>query len=194
MVLNLLTFLIAQGILFTPQNDTTDASYDEFLKITFPYSPQSALDHISQVLYPPVYDGTYDYTTPLGRLTLTVAEQHVVCNPYFLARAYDNTTHNYIFSVPPALHAEDLSYSFYNGLANQEPPTNTVVGEDLNGYITHFALSGDPNSPGRPPFPEYGTMSTALNLTDHGLVPVKDPTANARCDWWGLGLVYGGQY
>ena len=190
----LLTCFILQGILFTPQNDTTDASYDDFLKITFPYSPQSALDHISQVLYPSVYNGTYSYTSPLQRLTLTVAEQHVVCNPYFLARAYNNVTYNYIFSVPPALHAEDLSYSFFDGYANQMPSTNLTVGQDLNGYITHFALSGNPNSPGRPSFPQYGDQATALNLTIDGLVPVKDLTANKRCDWWALGLVYGEQY
>ncbi len=181
------------GILFTPRN-YTDATYEDFLKTTFSCSPQSAIDHISQVLCPAVYNGSQPYTNALERLTLTVAEQHIVCNPYFLARGYKNNTYNYIFSVPPALHAEDLSYSFFDGSAHQVPPTNLTVEQDLNGYITHFALHGNPNSPSRPKFSKYGDAATALILTIDGLVPVKDPTANARCDWWALGLVYGGQY
>lgn len=118
------------------------ADYDSFLKITFPYAPASALSYISSTLYPPIYNGSYPYTTPLSRLTLTIAEQHVICNPYFLARGYGNKTHNYIFSVPPALHAEDLSHSFYNGAAKQTPPTNIQVAQELNGAITRFALRG----------------------------------------------------
>jgi hypothetical protein len=89
-----------------------------------------------------------------------------------------HSSHSYYFTVPPALHGEDVAYTYYNG------PNPNVVSKEvaiaLQKYITHFAEYGTPNEPGVPFFPIYGKNTQVQDLNVTGISPVMDPTANYR--------------
>ena len=84
---------------------------------------------MNQTLYPPVYDGTYPYTTPLGRLTLTAAEQLIICNPYYIGRAYQNAAYNYVSS---SSSSEEVKYDIDNGALSPSSLDNSTVTQALN--------------------------------------------------------------
>lgn len=109
-------------------------------------------------------------------------------------QAFGNQTFAYQFSVPPALHGQDVPYTFFNGL-NSVTGDNVPVQSDatalaLQEYITSFAATGVPSGPGIPRFPLYGNHSTILNLNATSITEIMDPTANARCLWWQKALYY----
>ncbi|KAI9673625.1 MAG: hypothetical protein M1817_002262 [Caeruleum heppii] len=178
-----------EGRLFTPPN--TD--FETYVSTSFPLARPEDLTYLRDTLYPAVYDGSQPYTTPLERLTLAIAEGGINCNAYALARAYRFQTNNYLFSIPPAVHAQDLAYTFFNA-ATSPPGVNASIANILQGYIAQFALSGNPNREGLPDFPKYGEGARVVNLTETGAGVVADPSSNPRCLWWQQGLIYGGQY
>ena len=56
----------------------------------------------------------------------------------------------------------------------------------LQGYITNFAIAGNPNGMGLPHFPTDGNNATEVGLSATGLNVeinsyMKDPTDNPRC-------------
>jgi len=94
--------------------------------------------------------------------------------------------------VPPALHGQDIPYTFFG---TNVPADNAMVKSDatavaLQEYITSFALNGASTGPQLPHFPLYGNNSQILDLNATSIRQIMDPTANARCLWWQLGLVY----
>lgn len=122
---------------------------------------------------------------------------------YIPRRSAGLTYHNrysYYFTVPPALHGQDVAYTYYNG------PNEAVISKEvaiaMQKYITHFAEHGTPNEPGVPYFPIYGKNAQVQDLNVTGISQVVDPTANYRwatridgvcvtmlirgyrCDWW----------
>ena len=80
-----------------------------------------------------------------------VADVLFDCNAQVVASSYavhSNDAFRYIFAVPPAKHADDLSYSFYS---NGDNPSDTVVvnmsvASVLQQIITSLAISGIPKS------------------------------------------------
>ena len=154
-----------------------------YVKESFPTAKPSVIDYITQTLYPPVFDGSYGYKDQIQRTALTAAESVFSCNTNYLGRAYGNQSYNYLFSIPPAIHGQDVPYSFYNG------PNPLVIADPiavaLQEYLTGFAESGTPNEPGIvPQFNIYGQGSEVQNLNITGIEEIRDPTANARCLWW----------
>lgn len=114
--------------------------------------------------------------------TLTSLSFPTACNTFFLDTAYANTTYAYFFSVPPALHGNDIAYTYYNG--PNPAVISTPVAIALQEYITHFAETGMPSEAGVPYFPIYGSNNTLQDLNITGISQVVDPAANYRCDWW----------
>ncbi|KAJ9603666.1 hypothetical protein H2200_011852 [Cladophialophora chaetospira] len=166
------------------QNETV---FDEDFRIFFPTITNATVDYITQMLYPPIFDGSHNYTNYTGRGDLWLSEAIFTCNTNYLARAYGNNVHNYIFSVPPSLHGDDISYTYYNG---PNPPyvKNDTLAIIMQKYFTNFAIKGDPNGPGLPRFPTYGGSATVLNLNVSTIGPIADNVKNARCLWWQKGL------
>lgn len=74
------------------------------------------------------------------------ANRVTACNTFYLDKAYGNDTYSYFFTVPPALHGEDIPYTYDNG------PNPSVLSQPiamaLQEYITEFAMSGMPNEAG----------------------------------------------
>lgn len=98
------------------------------------------------------------------------------------ARSYNNQTYAYYFTVPPALHGQDVPYTYFNGPS--ESVVNDTIAIAMQEYITHWAATGTPNQPGVPFFPIYGKNASVQDLGTTGIFQFVDPTANQRCDWW----------
>lgn len=165
------------------QNETV---FEADLRIYFPTITDAAVKYISKTLYPPVFDGSAGYTSYTGRSDLLITEAFFTCSTNFLARAYNNDSFNYIFSVPPSLHGDDVAYTYYNG-------PNPLVKNDtlaviMQRYFTNFVMTGVPNAAGLPAFPTYGADTTVQNLNLTKIGPMMDNTANERCLWWQKGL------
>lgn len=194
-----------EGPLFTPPYIQTNDDLVTWLKLSYPAVTDVVADYIANELYPPVYDGTYPWTSPIDRAAKLVGEFIFTCNTNYLARAYGNQTYNYNFAVPPSLHGVDVLSTFYQGQAADltyalYPPTANA----LQTYITNFAMTGNPNNPGLtsasgsiPEFPIYGSDATQLRLNytvtgpnslEPNITATMDDNANPRCYFWQLGL------
>ena len=96
--------------------------------------------------------------------------------------------------MPPALHGQDLDYTFYNGPNISEVPSLGIpdqsIAEALQKYIVSFTATGVPSSKNLPVFPQWGNDTNQLDLNVTGISVVKDDTANIRCAWWQKALYY----
>lgn len=172
-----------EGVLSADPRVADDTALAAFIRESFPDVQDSVVGRIISTLYPAVYDGSQPYRNGLDRTILIVSELIFTCNTYYLARAYENKTYNYQFSVPPALHAFDVPYTFYNG-SSADPSFNATVAKALQEYLTSFAQDAVPSGEGLPKFPLYGSSSMEMNLNISGISPITDPTANPRCLYW----------
>lgn len=181
------------------QNNT---AFDQSIALALPTvrAWPSVLSYISNTLYPPIFDGSQNYTNQIARAAALTSELYVVlrsiprgygtngtcrsftCNTLYLNKAYGNDTYAYFFTVPPALHGDDVPYTFYNG--PNPAVRNTQVAIALQEYITHFAETGSPNERGVPNFDMYGPNAEVQVLGITGISEAMDPTANYRCNWW----------
>ncbi|KAH0541691.1 hypothetical protein FGG08_003854 [Glutinoglossum americanum] len=179
------------GLFFTDPSITNDAKFTTYFQVHFPSARPEVLQFIQTTLYPPIFDGSFGYTNPTERLLVAIAEFAFTCNTNFFDRALDNKTFAYMFSVPPALHGQDVPYTFYNG---DGKPTDSVVNATvafaLQKYITDFAKTGNPDGPGLPHFPLYGDKSTVVSLNATTISETRDPVSNLRCEWWQKALYF----
>ena len=67
---------------------------------------------------------------------------------------------------------------------------NDTIALAMQKYLMSFALTGDPNAQAIVKMPIYGQQDLILDLNVTGIVPIKDPNANSRCDWWQKALYY----
>ena len=171
-----------EGLVFTDPRVSNDTALAALIKFKYPLITDAVLAYLLTTLYPPIYDGSYGYTSAFTRTVVILSESAFTCNTNYLDQAYNNATYAYQFSVPPALHGDDVPYTFYNG------PSSDVVAQPiamaLQAYLTYFAKNGMPNGPAVPYFPLYGIDATEQNLNITGIMPMRDPTANPRCLWW----------
>ncbi|KAF7952617.1 uncharacterized protein EAE97_002114 [Botrytis byssoidea] len=103
-----------QGVLFTSPYILNQADYVSNLEWLFPRVPESFIYEIF-ALYPDQFDGKYGYTSEISRAAVTSAESCFACNTRYLNAKVGNKSYVYSFDVPPALHADDVAYTFYNG-------------------------------------------------------------------------------
>lgn len=184
-----------EGILFTSpyvQNNTAFAA-DVVASLPSLAGLPSTLDYITNTLYPPIFDGSQamNYTNQIGRAAALTSELAFTCNTFYLDKAFGNKTYSYYFAVPPAIHGEDIPYTYYNGNGSA---TSSVIAPAIaiamQEYITHFAETGNPNEAGVPFFPIYSNNATVQLLNVGGISETADPAANYRCDWWQKALYY----
>ena len=173
----ILTFV--QGLLFTSPFVSDDASFTNFLQTALPSlrGLPSVSDYITQELYP-----ADAFPDQIARAAALISEAIFTCNTYYLNTAYNNNTYAYLFNIPPALHGQDIPYTYFNGPS--EDVLNTEIAIALQEYITEWAQTGNPNSEGVPNFPIYGEDASLQRLNVTGIDQIMDPTANARCEWW----------
>ena len=194
----------SQGLLFTSPFVQNNTAFRKNVATSIPTvkAYPSVLDYITRTLYPPIFDGSQamNYTNQIARAAAISSELYAVlrsvihyhstdrscrsftCNTFYLDKAYGNDTYSYYFTVPPALHGQDVAYTYYNG---PDPSVlSSQIAIALQEYITNFAEKGSPNEPGIPHFQMYGPHATVQDLNITGITEVMDPTANYRCNWW----------
>lgn len=177
-----------EGQVFTSPFIQSDTAFRAWIAGTLPGATNATVNYITQVLYPPVFNGSYGYTTQVARTALLLSEFVFTCNTRYIATALKNKVYSYYFTVSPGLHGSDEAFTFYNGDA--KAPSASIA-FTLQDYITSFAMKGNPNEPGVPFFPLYGANATTTNIATTGLgSQVRDTTANSRCDWWQKSLYY----
>ncbi|CAF9932598.1 hypothetical protein IMSHALPRED_008938 [Imshaugia aleurites] len=169
----------AEGVLFTLPTANTSDAFTSLVELWLPSANASTVSYITTTLYPSIFDGSLPYTDDLGRSILFVAEYAITCATNFLDRAFDNQTYGYQFSVPPAFHANDNKYTFYNGPGTNDTygTYNVTVALAHQQQIVTFAQTGIPEG-----IPIYGN-GTILDLNNTGLPfqTIPDPNANNRC-------------
>jgi carboxylesterase type B len=96
-----------EGLLFSSPYIQNNADFADYVSTLIPSADAKTIDYITKVLYPPVFDGSYGYTSQILRTDLLLSEFGFTCNTRFMDLAYGNKTFSYLFSVPPALHGAD---------------------------------------------------------------------------------------
>ncbi|KXH60254.1 hypothetical protein CSAL01_03074 [Colletotrichum salicis] len=100
------------SLFFGSFNITDDADYREWMSSILPGASADWIDYMATDLYLPILNGSYGYTDHISRTALTMQDLLFRCNGLALARALNGTTHQYEFGVFPAMHAEDVAYTF----------------------------------------------------------------------------------
>lgn len=178
-----------EGQVYTDPAATNSSAFDTYMKLYFPDAPASALEELATEFYPAVYNSTsLPWTTPFERLRSAIEDFTFVCHAYFVGETLggrnDSAAYSYLFSVPPGTHTLDTHYTYYVNSTWSSTVTNVTTAQYLQGYLTSFAESGNPNRLGLPEFPAYGPSRQDLNLNQTFVDVRKDPAANRRCDWW----------
>lgn len=169
---------------------TNGTSFTTYMNLYFPTMSSSDLSYLEKILYPAEYNGSQPYTTAFSRLDLAISDFTFTCATAWLAKAYKNATYNYLFSVAPGNHTEDVPYTYHNGPISTVK--NSTLATMLQSYLTNFAAKKDPNGVGLPTWEKYGNANV-LNLNTTVVHSIVDETANKRCEWWQLAK-YGDDY
>ncbi|KAH7417834.1 carboxylesterase family protein-like protein [Cadophora sp. MPI-SDFR-AT-0126] len=178
----------AEGAFFTPPDIRSDETLQTHLRTVFPTTPQQTIDDITQTLYPAVFDGSFPYHDQYSRAAFIVSEGIFTCNTNYLMTANGNKAYSYLFAVPPALHGQDASYTYFTGAATPSDSllgaVNATIATAMQQFITSFAKDGRPSANAIRQFNMYGSDATVLGLNATGIDEIRDSNANARCAWW----------
>ncbi|KAE8361739.1 Alpha/Beta hydrolase protein [Aspergillus caelatus] len=171
-----------EGVLFASPFVKSDEDYANLVSSLFPGISPTALSVVTDNLYPGNFSGEYGYADQTGRVASTIGESLISCNQYFLGEAFNrsNTSFRYEFSVPPAIHAVDLSYTFYNP-SESVSGLNVTLAKIMQRYFVNFITTGQPYSHLPRDF-LADDMIQNFNISRVG--PSKDSVSTKRCDWW----------
>ncbi|CAG7920385.1 unnamed protein product [Penicillium olsonii] len=178
-----------EGLLFTGPESLNGDAFESAVRSYVRISEETA-HYIANVLYPPSYDGSYGYTDSVQRWALFVGDWGLTCNVDHLRRAYDNQTYAYQFSIPPALHAEDIPYTFYKkgstlgSIFFNRPVANVTVASAMQDWITSFVLYGEPKSKLAPTITRQGPSAQLIDTRIDSFGLIHDRTDGPRCQFW----------
>lgn len=192
-----------EGLLFTDPRVQDNNALIAYLTAFMPSVNPAVIQNITTTVYPEDFSGAQGYTTPTQRLALLNSEAIVGCNSNALQKAFGSVAQvadaanagsasGYLFSVNPAIHAQDVAYTFFNGpstdvFGNSVDP---AVADQMQSIVLDFAIQGRKNlapPAGTAPPPTLDSSSLlALNVS--GSMIVQDPTSAARCQIWQSGL------
>ncbi|KAK4073007.1 uncharacterized protein Triagg1_5684 [Trichoderma aggressivum f. europaeum] len=173
-----------EGALFTdPRTIGNETALANRLQATYPLMEEKDLNYVLNALYPAVYDGSHPYTTSLDRNILIANEMYFDAAHQALLQATiqrGTEVHAWEFSVPPAIHASDIPYTFYDGAAGVDPHVASIMQHAIAG----FAKCGEPDAgPLGFAFSRYVKQATTVNLNISSSVTISDPTWNHRTLW-----------
>lgn len=178
---------------YTNPNTTTDLDFNTTMLTYWPNITDTEFSYLTNVLYPPVYDGSQPYTTPFYRLDLAISDFTMTCSTNWLGHAYHNQTYNYMFSAGTGYHIADLAYTYYDGDASTVVNASTAY--LMQKSITNFVATGNPNPAVEGlKWTTYGEDSMVANFNATFTSFESDArTANPRCAWW-QEVRYAGDY
>lgn len=90
----------------------------------------------------------------------------------------------YEFSIPPACHTQDISYTRFNGHNLPALPLIPSIAVDMQTCFTNFAMHGNPNQKGLAAMPIFANQGNMPNLTTSGYHVVSDPARMQRRKSW----------
>ncbi|KAI0391535.1 carboxylesterase [Xylariaceae sp. FL0594] len=181
--------VLNESATFTSPNIHTPDDVRAVVRARFPEASNMTLDTLLTDIYPDAPNNgskSQPWQTEFARTVQIGSEAFFSCITRYLALAKRNTTHNYLFAVPPGFHADDVEYVFFNGDTSVRDD-GLRVQADLAGaiqdYIVSFVKTGDPNTRGLPRFPMYGERGTVVKFSDKGISTQVDDLKNGRCEW-----------
>lgn len=106
-----------------------------------------------------------------------------------------NKSNGYLFQEGPGLHGEETPYMFYAGGPTADAygfgQVNATVAEALQDWVVTFGATGSPNGDRNAKLEVYGEDHILGLLSNKGIgIPVPDPAAKQRCDFWNEALYY----
>lgn len=179
------TFARNEGLRFAPPNITTSTNFALFVSYFVNSASPAIFSSITSTIYPPIFNGSYPYTTQLERAGLFWAELTSTCNPRYVHLATPHAVGWMTqFGVGPALLQGDVPCVFWDG-PGSDGEVDEEVARVTQTYITNFAMMGDPNGMEVPDVGVYdGKGRGVLDMSGEGFREVDDVTRNERCDWW----------
>ncbi|KAI9044128.1 putative carboxylesterase [Aspergillus affinis] len=172
-----------EGKMFASPSIHTDKEFTSLIASIFPSISPNALSVISDELYPHDFSGKHGYIDQTGRVASTIQDSLIICNAYFLGEAFrrNNASFKYEFSVPPALHADDLAYTFYAPGTSSSDVNATLAGI-MQSYFVRFSTTGNLCSPHQEAAFQADDVIQNFNISTVG--PMRDTVSAERCDWW----------
>ncbi|KAF5856567.1 hypothetical protein ETB97_007124 [Aspergillus alliaceus] len=171
-----------EGLFVTSPETSNGSVLTTLVGEAFPNFGSDLTSHITSNLYPPVYNGSYSYKSPVRRADLLFSEAYFTCSTNALSRALPNQTYPYLFSVYPALHSSDSSYVWYDG--SSSAVGNATIAYMMQDHISSFIRNGTPVSTIGPPFRSWSVSRSVLDIDTSSVTEMKDPTDNERCRFW----------
>jgi len=196
-----------EGLLFANPFVQSQSAFVSDIETKFPFAPPAVVTELSTVLYPPVFNGSFGYTSQTGREAAMFADFHIVCNAAFLNEAFRSlprAPYSYLSSIGAGLHGDDVPYTFFNGdvsTSDEGRPVNATDAGIWQEHLLRFAVTGNPNAGigssaigGLPVWPLYGAGNgtrTVLDFNTTFRAPVKDVFSAQRCAFWSSGAFAG---
>ena len=177
------------------QRIQNDSDVDNWVISNFPSAPQSFITYVTNTLYPAKNaSGQYPtsarslYSTPQQRSDLMTKDFMITCNSIVMAKAYqDVSSYYYEFRIPPAIHAQDLAYTYFPN--TETTPFDASIAVLLQKYIAQFVLEGSPNGPYHVPYwanykQSSNTNPSAIAFTRAGSENITLTSVLDRCEFW----------
>ncbi|PWY94630.1 carboxylesterase family protein [Aspergillus sclerotioniger CBS 115572] len=181
-----------EGLAFTPPDGANSTAYPSIIEAYVPSLTPEVMEDIARNFYPPRYNissaESLGYGSPLERTALTVSDAFFRCKNLYLNSVFD-TAYASVFNVQPALHSQDLAFTFYNhsrpdmkvGLFDEE------LAFTMQDYIISFVRQGYPSSANATDWEVYANDGHVLNMELQDVAMIADPIDKNRCRlWWNL--------
>ncbi|KAJ5783497.1 Carboxylesterase type B [Penicillium psychrosexuale] len=179
----LTSYTANEGFMLAPANVTNDATFDRYANLLLRSANASVRSHIAQVLYPPIFNGSWPYRSQHERANLLWSELSTTCNTLYLHRAVATPGYAIEYAVAPAMHLSDTPSVFYNGQGS-DSSLNATIAQLMQRQIVQFVKTGNPNAKGDPHVPPYHGQAHLLYLGDDGVSVKPDLTNRDRCAYW----------
>ena len=122
----LTTYSADEGMRLVPANLTTEGDFGAYMELLLAQANASVRARVQTALYPPVYNGSYPYTSFVQRARLFWSELVSVCNVNDIVGALPAGGWSTGYRVPPAMHLLDTSSIFWLG-----PGTDPTIDEKV---------------------------------------------------------------
>lgn len=179
-----------EGLLFTDPSVNDQTAFVNNIQRFAPRASPEQIQQIATVLYPEDFTGAQEYTTQTERLSIAMREGVVESFSFALKTALgqNNNSFSYVFGEFPGIHAQDLSYTFFNGEAADTLglPIATSLAKIVQSAVIQFTLTGNPNVPGGPlpVLPLYGPSGQSLFFNSTFAANIADTDASSRSVFW----------
>lgn len=203
----LATHTSLEGAYFFDPSVETEDDFREWVNNSIPGLPEETVAFLAAELYPPIFDGSWGYTSQATRQMSLWGEAFFHCqfteignakdgesyaskyfdlcvrNISFLVSQIANTSFSMTgeFGVSQGFHTQDLAYIF-DFPGDPVPFPNSK--DAIQGAIVSFTQTGIPRMSDGSPYPRWGSQGVLVNITETDEYATGDEVNRTRCDWW----------